>query len=135
DIERLEKASGLNAQNFYDFLCLLDFDDCNTNSRFTQKQDVYKAIASYGSANTKTQYDQLHTLVWAKMMPESKGHNEITSTDILYTFGFSDLEDMFPVENKFELTSTLVEREQLKSIINSIQESDSRIRCIHGGAG
>jgi hypothetical protein len=40
DIERLEKASGLSAQNFYDFLSLLDFDDCNTDSRFTQKQDV-----------------------------------------------------------------------------------------------
>ncbi|MCI0446275.1 ATP-binding protein, partial [bacterium] len=96
---------------------------------------MYKAIASYGSANTKVQYDQLHTLVWGKMMPESRTRNEITTTDILYTFGFSDLQDLFPVTSKFESTSTLIEREQLKSIVDSIKKSTNRILCLHGGAG
>lgn len=134
-IDQLLTASKLTNQRFIEFLNTLDFTDCDAKSRFFQKQELIKAISELGSAESKTELAKLRELIWAKMMPESKGRNSIIKDDILLSLGVSDISDLFPAPSKFENLKNIVLREQVPAIIEKIKDSKNSKLCIHAGAG
>ena len=132
---KLHKASGLNLTEFTDFVRLLDFDDCGSDSRQLLKLELINSI-SKNSIKSKGQFNSLFQLVWNKMMPESEDDRTIGVIDVIASFGFSSLENLFPVSQNFEKNIRIVEREQLKDIVNVIDSNVSyHPICLHGGAG
>lgn len=135
DIDRLKKASKLNDKVFLDFLRVLDFSDCNSDSRSELKQNLVKAIGELGSEETRREYSQLKDLVSSKMTPEAKGKTSIVLTDLLYQFGMPDLPSIFPARSSFERQKRSIVREQLPEIVKEIMDSDNSITALHAGAG
>jgi hypothetical protein len=132
---KLRKASGLNLNDFTDFIRLLDFEDCGTSSRQVLKFELIKSI-SKASIKSQNQFNSLFKMIWDKMMPENREDRTITLIDIVANFGFSSVENLFPVSQNFENNSTAIQREQLKDIISAIDGNISYLPiCIHGGAG
>lgn len=131
-IAKIYHASGLSSFEFSDFLSIFDLDDCGALSREFLNEEIYKTISSLSTSSTD-EYNALHTLVWKKMMPESKANNYITKEDLLMCFKCV-LDDLFPVNQKFELIQNKIDREQLPDILNEINNTSSAI-CLHGGAG
>jgi hypothetical protein len=132
---KLRKASGLNLNDFTDFIRLLDFEDCGTSSRQVLKFDLIKSI-SKASLKSQNQFNSLHTMIWDKMMPENREERTITLIDVLANFGFSSIENLFPVSQNFENNQIVIQREQLNDILSAISSNSSYLPiCIHAGAG
>lgn len=132
---KLRKASRLNLKDFTDFIRLLDFEDCGTGSRQTLKFELIKSISST-SIKSKNQFNSLFKMIWDKMMPENREERTVTLIDIVANFGFSSIENLFPVSQNFENNPNTIEREQLKDIISVIEGNTSYLPiCIHAGAG
>ncbi|HRE76380.1 MAG TPA: ATP-binding protein [Flavobacterium sp.] len=132
---KLRKASGLNLNDFSDFIRLLDFEDCGTSSRQVLKFDLIKSI-SKASIKSQNQFNSLFKMIWDKMMPENREERTITLIDIVANFGFSSIENLFPVSQHFENNPNTIQREQLNEIISVIEGNKSYLPiCIHGGAG
>ncbi|MBC8754669.1 AAA family ATPase [Kordia sp. YSTF-M3] len=136
-LKKLHKASKLNLTEFTDFFKLLDFEDCGVNSRYNLKLELIKAISDT-SNSSKSQYNQLFQLVWNKMMPESRNQRIILVTDLIASLGFNSgsIENLFPVSQKFEKIENIILREQIKGILDTIENNnDSLPICLHGKAG
>ncbi|PQA97067.1 hypothetical protein B0A69_03190 [Chryseobacterium shigense] len=132
---KLKKASGLNLNEFTDFIRLLDFEDCGTNSRQLLKFELINSIAS-ASIKSQNQFNSLFQMIWSKMMPEKREERTLTFIDVVANFGFSSIENLFPVTQNFENNSNVIHREQLGDIISIIENNTSYFPiCIHGGAG
>lgn len=134
-LQNLSKNSGLKSQEFTDFLRVLDFKDCETDSRFTLKQQLIKAISQYKTDESRTQYAKLADLIRNKMLPEGREENAISITDILYEFGFADVIDLFPVVSRLQEPDWALRREQMDEIKSTIHATDDRPVILHGGAG
>ncbi|WP_111682188.1 ATP-binding protein [Winogradskyella tangerina] len=136
-LKKLFAASRLKVKEFTDFIRVLDLEDCGTDSRFSLKIELYKAI-SRTSHTSKIQYNELRAMVFDKMMPEARNERKITKTDIISVLSFKDgsIENLFPVTQSFEDNKNSIIREQLESIISKIAtNTDFLPICIHGGAG
>lgn len=132
---KLRKASGLNLKDFTDFTRLLDFKDCGTNSRQLLKFELIKSI-SKTSIRSKNQFNSLFKMIWDKMMPENREERTLTLIDIVANFGFSSIENLFPVSQNFENNPNIIPREQLDDIVSIIEGDACYLPiCIHGGAG
>ena len=69
-------------------------------------------------------------------MPESDGERKITLIDVVTNFGFSSINNLFPVSQNFEQNTNVVNREQLDNIVSAIEQNNTYLPiCIHGGAG
>ena len=134
-IEKLYSASGLSPDQFSDFLSVLDFNDCGTESRFYQKQHVIRSVSELGRTKARYDYNTLYNLVNERMMPENKVNNSLTIDDIVLTFEVGKVENLFPVPSKIEKLESRVEREHTLKIASEIVQSTSQIICLHGGAG
>ncbi len=135
EIEKLQKAASLKNTEFADFLRLLDFSDCSAGPRIEQKKKVLQLISESGSVEADKEYDKLRGAVWDKMMPDPHVRNDITISDILFLFGCSSIENLFPVPQAFARIEKVISREQLPSIITEIQGGNDKLICLHGGAG
>lgn len=135
DIGRLHKYSSLSSSEFVDFLRLLDFSDCGSDSRFYQKQHLIEAIGSYDSYDVMNLYNGLYMLIKDKMLPESRDKNTVFLEDILTVFGKSKIEDLFPVSQKISVPLQIVKREQLNDIAKLLLDPNKNFFCLHGGAG
>lgn len=136
-LKKLFVASRLKVTEFTDFIRVLDLEDCGTDSRFSLKIQLYKAI-SRTSHTSKIQYNELRAMVFDKMMPEARNERKITKTDIISVLSFKDgsIENLFPVTQSFEVNKNSIIREQLESINSRIAtNTDFLPICIHGGAG
>ena len=133
EIKTLLNASKLKDKEFIDFLKLLDISDCGVNSRLLQKFEIIKAINKL-NLNSGHQYSRLFEMIWNKMMPESH-NNKITKEDLLICFDFDSIESLFPVSQKFEKLSNVVERDQVLEIVNEFENNTSNHYCLHGAAG
>lgn len=132
---KLRKASRLSLREFTDFIRLLDFEDCGTNSRQLLKFELIKSISNT-SIKSQNQFNSLFQMIWSKMMPEKREERTITFIDVVANFGFSSIENLFPVSQNFENTPDTVQREQLTEITTAIDNNTSYVPiCIHGGAG
>ncbi|KIO54436.1 ATP-binding protein [Flavobacterium hibernum] len=132
---KLRKASGLTVYEFCDFLRLLNFEDSGTASRQTLNFELVKSIAKT-SIRSKNQFNSLFKMIWDKMMPENRDERTLTLIDTLACFGFSSIENLFPVSQNFEHNPSVILREQLQEIITVIHKNTSyKPICIHGGAG
>ncbi|WP_067150180.1 AAA family ATPase [Pseudotamlana agarivorans] len=133
--DELRQASGLNLTEFTDFIRLLDFEDCGADSRQKLNFELIKSIAET-SIKSQNQFNSLFQMIWRKMMPESDGERTITLIDVVTNFGFSSIDNLFPVSQNFEKNSKVVNREQLDDIVFAIQQNTTYLPiCIHGGAG
>ena len=136
-LKKLHKASKLNLTEFTDFFKLLDFEDCGVNSRYNLKLELIKAISNTNNSS-KNQYNELFQLVWNKMMPETRNQRRILVTDLIASLGFNSgsIENLFPVSQKFEKIENIVYREQIKVILDTIENNNSSLPiCLHGKAG
>ncbi len=136
-LKKLHEASKLSLTEFTDFFKLLDFEDCGVNSRYNLKLELIKAISDT-SNSSKSQYNELFQLVWNKMMPESRNQRRILVTDLIASLGFNSgsIENLFPVSQKFERVENIVVREQIKEILDTIQNNKNSLPiCLHGKAG
>ena len=134
-INKLHSTSNLSSGEFTDFLRVLDFTDCGTESRFYQKHLLVKAISDIDSYEIRNQHNALYMLINEKMHPEKRNDNSITIDDIIYTFNGGSINNLFPVPPKFEKLDYFINREQLKDIVQEIKNADSQFICLHGGAG
>lgn len=133
--DELRQASGLNLTEFTDFIRLLDFEDCGASSRQKLNFELLKSIAET-SIKSQNQFNSLFQMIWRKMMPESDGERTITLIDVVTNFGFSSIDNLFPVSQNFEQNSKVVNREQLNEIVSAIEQNTTYLPiCIHGGAG
>ncbi|WP_405199226.1 AAA family ATPase [Christiangramia sp. LLG6405-1] len=133
--DKLREASGLDAKEFSDFFRLLDFEDCGTKSRQSLEFELINSI-SETSIKTRGQFNSLFQMIWKKMMPESDRERTITLIDIVANFGFSSIDNLFPVSKNFEQNLNVINREQLDDIISIIERNEGYLPiCIHGGAG
>ncbi|MEL1252165.1 ATP-binding protein [Flavobacterium sp. DGU38] len=132
---KLRTASKLSLKDFTDFIRLLDFEDCGTSSRQSLKFELVRSI-SKASLKSNNQFNSLFKLIWDKMMPESREERTMTMIDIVANFGFSSIENLFPVSQNFENNVKLIQREQLDEITAVIGNNEFHLPiCIHGGAG
>ncbi|WP_313578883.1 ATP-binding protein [Chishuiella sp.] len=132
---KLRKASGLSSREFTDFIRLLDFEDCGTNSRQLLKFELINSISNT-SIKSQNQFNSLFQMIWSKMMPERREERTVTFIDVVANFGFSSIENLFPVSQNFENNPDTVQREQLSDVISVIYNNISYLPiCIHGGAG
>lgn len=132
---KMRQASGLNLKEFTDFIRLLDFEDCGADSRQKLKFELIKSIAET-SIKSQNQFNSLFQMIWRKMMPESDGERTITLIDVVTNFGFSSIDNLFPVSQNFEQNPNVVNREQLNDIVSAIEQNTTYLPiCIHGGAG
>ena len=133
--DELRKASDLNLKEFTDFIRLLDFEDCGADSRQKLNFELIKSI-SKTSIKSQNQFNSLFQMIWRKMMPESDGERKITLIDVVTNFGFSSINNLFPVSQNFEQNTNVVNREQLDNIVSAIEQNNTYLPiCIHGGAG
>lgn len=136
-LKKLHKASKLNLTDFADFFRLLDFEDCGVNSRYNLKIELIKAISETNNSS-KSQYNELFQLIWNKMMPESRNQRRISVTDLIASLGFNSgsVENLFPVSQKFEKIENIIPREQIKGILDTIENNKDYLPiCLHGKAG
>lgn len=132
---KLRKASKLNLYAFTDFIRLIDFEDCGTNSRQLLKFELINSISNT-SIKSQNQFNSLFQMIWSKMMPEKREERTITFIDVVANFGFSSIENLFPVSQNFENNLDTIQREQLSEIMSIIESNTSCCPiCIHGGAG
>src|SRR5690606_38865336 len=114
---------------------LLDFEDSGTSSRQLLKFELIKSISST-SIKSQGQFNSLFKMIWDKMMPEQREEKTVTFIDVVANFGFSSIENLFPVSQNFENNPNTIQREQLNEIISVIEGNTSYLPiCIHGGAG
>lgn len=133
--DKLRRASGLNLTEFTDFIRLLDFDDCGADSRQKLNFELIKSI-SEKSIKSENQFNSLFQMIWRKTMPESDGERTITLIDVVTNFGYSSIDNLFPVSQNFEQNPNVVNREQLDDIVSVIEHNTTYLPiCIHGGAG
>ncbi|MER3318490.1 MAG: ATP-binding protein [Allomuricauda sp.] len=134
--QKLMDASGLKVTEFSDFIRLLDFEDCGSNSRDNLRKELIQAISNT-SVVSRNQFNGLTRLILDKMMPESKTNIRITLTDVIATLGFNNgsLENLFPVPQNFEKLPKSVPREQLETILQEIEKNTGNPICVHGPAG
>lgn len=132
---KLRKASGLNLKEFTDFVRLLDFEDCGTSSRQLLKFELINSISNT-SIKSQHQFNSLFQMIWSKMMPEKREERTLTFIDVVANFGFSSIENLFPVSQNFENNTDVIQRKQLSEIISVIESNTAYLPiCIHGGAG
>lgn len=132
---KMRKASKLSVADFTDFIRLLDFEDCGTNSRHGLRLKLIESI-SKTSIKSKNQFNSLFHMIWDKVMPEGKGNRTITTLDVVNSLSFSAIEDLFPVSQNFERITNLIEREQLGEILQKINDNKKYLPiCLNGGAG
>ncbi|MBC7525461.1 MAG: ATP-binding protein [Flavobacterium sp.] len=132
-IEKIYQASNLSAKEFSDFLNIFDVEDCGASSREFLNEEIFNTISTL-SVHSTDEYNALHGLMWKKMMPESRINNQISKEDLLMCFKCV-LEDLFPVNQKFENIQYQVQREQISDILKVIKNEASKVICLHGGAG
>jgi hypothetical protein len=135
-LKKLHNASKLNSIEFTDFLRLFKLDTCGTGSRYNQEIEIVKAIHNLGIQKSN-QSDNLFRMVWRKMLPESidRGENNITSIDLMDCLDVT-MQRLFPVTNDFEKVKKVIQRQQTKSIVNTIINNKSgKPIVLHGGAG
>ncbi len=135
-LKKLQSATKLEPVEFVDFLRLLDFEDCGTNSSYNQELEIIAALRNIGIQNLN-QSDSLFRMVWRKMLPEAIaiGKNKITEIDLLHCLQMS-MERLFPVSHSFEEIENLVERKQVKTLIDEIIKNNTgKPICLHAGAG
>ena len=132
---KLRTASKLNLKDFTDFVRLLDFEDCGTSSRQLLKFELINSI-SKTTIKSNNQFNSLFQMIWDKMMPENREERTVTLIDIVANFGFSSIENLFPVSQNFEDNTNIIQREQLNEIVSVIGSDALYLPiCIHGGAG
>lgn len=133
-LDLLKNASKLKANDFIDFLKLLDFSDCGSDSRFVQKQKAVETIVQFVSFSG-SQFAELNVFVRDKMMPENRTNNLITDKDVLSIFGFGQVRDLFPSPSKIEECKNYIERECFKKLRDNIVGGKENKFYLHAGAG
>lgn len=134
-IQKIKIASQLSNTDFLTFVSLLDFTDCNADSRLFQQQKLIEQINKTGHYEAQAQFNKLYMLALRKMMPESRGRQTITQADVLLEFGFSELRDLLPIKAKFDSSEYIIEREQIADIISEVSQSGNSFIAIHASAG
>lgn len=135
-IEKLYLTSKLSSFEFTDYLRLLDFESCGTDSSYYQELEIISALQRIGIQNPD-QKDSLFKMVWEKMLPNAidRGLNKITEIDLLHSLHTS-MARLFPVPQKFEQINNLIGRKQVSEIIDVIiKNKTGQPICLHGGAG
>lgn len=137
NIELLKNASKLEDEDFVDFLLLLDFSLCGTDSRFGQKQKAIEAIEAIieVSGIEDRKLVELKNLIWDKMMPENRNRNLITNKDVLHVFGFGRVEDLLPTPSKIEDCPNYIDRNSFEDLKNIILNDHKDKFYLHAGAG
>ncbi|MBK8566867.1 MAG: ATP-binding protein [Saprospiraceae bacterium] len=136
ELNKLLSATRLKPNEFLDFLRLLDFEDCGTDSNYFQELKIIEALRNVGILNPQ-QNDSLYRMLLRKMLPEAieDSKNIITEIDLLQCLQMS-IEGLFPVPQSFEKIEKLIERKQVETLIdNIIKNKTGKPICLHGGAG
>jgi len=135
-IEKMVTASMLGSKLFIQFLSILDFSDCRSDSRTELRTKALQSIADLGSIDAEQQLATLESLVFSKAQPDTKYRNRIRVTDILARFKASQLADLFPVQPEFENLKTTIPRTQYEDLSKTILSSSGKGPiCIHGEGG
>lgn len=135
-LKKLQQVTKLKSAEFTDFLRLIDFEDCGTDSSYHQELEIIGALNNLGIQNLG-QNDSLFRMIWRKMLPAAiaAGENKITEIDLLYRLNISK-ERLFPVIQSFEEIRNLVGRKQVQPLIDKILKNNTGYPiCLHGGAG
>lgn len=135
ELEKLNRAAGLQSSQFTDFLRVLDVFDCGTGSRLQQNIELVKAIGKHGAFEVPRQYNALKALVLDRMMPEKRQVPPLTVHDIVPIFGLSSYDNAFPAKVRLESLDNPIERLQLQEITKTILEGENGPICLHAGAG
>ncbi|MDA3799870.1 MAG: ATP-binding protein [Kiritimatiellae bacterium] len=135
-LEKLKSATKLNLNDFLIFTRLINFDDCGTNSSLYHTIKITEALQQSGIYR-QNESDHLYRMICKKMLPDAiqQQENKIELHNILAELG-TNLDRLFPINNKFAQIENIIERKQLKSIIQTIVKNNTGLPiCITGDAG
>ncbi|MFN7923415.1 MAG: hypothetical protein U0Q16_25155 [Bryobacteraceae bacterium] len=133
EVQRLRAASGLDSGQFHGFLASLDLSQ--TGSRFSQKENVIRAVSSWTDGDAREQTAFLADWVRRKMLPESTRDRMITREHLLTALGFADSRALFPCPPELSVPfSALVKRQGTASIAAAVISGQKYV-CLHGQAG
>ncbi|WP_130855558.1 ATP-binding protein [Olivibacter jilunii] len=135
DLERIKDVANLKAEELIYFLAILNFDDCDTQSRALLRANHLAHINSLGIVEAGRQLAVLEAYVRSKTYPEAKLNNTINLTELLLEFEIPTYESIFPVKNAFK-EGNYIKRKAVDEIYDLINKSNSPYPyCIHGPAG
>lgn len=129
----LQKASGLNEEDFEIFVATLDFSECGSGSRFALEENVLSTISEWMDDDARSAVNDLLRYVHRAMLPEGKGE-VITRQSILSWLGFSDLRALFPCPSAIRNVERFILRDISRAITEKMLDGEQHI-CLHGEAG
>lgn len=130
--EKLRKGAGLGKRAFKDFLKVLDFSECGTNSRFAYKEQVLGALADKLGDDFLQEMKQLHMNTREMMLPESQ--RVATRTTIMSWLGVRDEKGLFPCKPVLKPLGLAVGRAALNDLLVALNEGQKHI-LVHGDGG
>jgi len=133
DLKRLNAATGLTVTDFQNFLEILDFSECGTNSRFALKEKVVAAVANLLGDDVMSEVRNLHGEIRDLMLPE-RAREVVTAKDILLWFGLSGHEGLFPCPPDIQIPEHVVERSAADEAVRLLMEGE-RLVLVHGVGG
>lgn len=134
-IDKIFLASCLSDEEFICFLKIIDFEDCSAGLRFFHEARIIEELTQYAYIETRQQFNNLHKLIWDKMMPEARGDNSIKQIDVLLSFNVGNLDNLFPVPSKIKNLEQTIRREQEREIIDIIENDAANFLCLHSDGG
>ncbi len=135
ELDRLYRASKLKSRVFTVFLSMLDFDECDSGSRFEHEAALIEELTEFDDPRIRDQYLRLRRLIEIRMLPEGKNLGLILAEDLAPVFEIGSFEKAFPANSRFGKVENPIERKQLKKIAASIAQNQGKVTCIHAGGG
>lgn len=133
DLKRLNAATGLAATEFQDFLETLDFSECGSHSRFAVRERVVATVAGLLGDDVSSDVRDLQVRVRELMLPE-RAREIVTDKDILFWFGLSGREGLFPCPPDIRVPEHAVERSAANEAVRLLTKGE-RLVLVSGVGG
>jgi hypothetical protein len=129
----LGKASGLNAQEFSEFIATVDLSECGADSRFATEEKIIATIASLMGDDVTAEARQLQSRIRDLMLPE-RLREVITEASVVTWFGLSGKAGLFPAPADITLPAHPIPRETAREAAKAITNG-ARLLVVHGEGG
>jgi energy-coupling factor transporter ATP-binding protein EcfA2 len=131
--DRLRKPSGLSHKDYQSFLDIIDFNECNSPSRFAIREKLVFVVTDFLGDNVLSEMNDLQVRIRELMLPE-RSNEIVTERTVLSWFGFSCREGLFPCPSDIEKRKYTVKRLAIDDVIKLL-DKDEKLILIHGEGG
>lgn len=135
DLKKLEKFTTLQGKDLEEFIKLVKFLSQEPNY-IAQREILAQDVAYYLPGDDVNAPNELKELITRKALSENTKTPEITRYDVLRALK-TNSDDLFPVKNLIKQLENIVDRPIVRTLIDTINESESQKFIIQaeGGVG